>query len=181
MEKFDTARLVMRPLRAEDETLYLACYTDPLLMKHIAEPLTQEAALQSFKAALKISSAIPVRRYMWAIQEKTSGAPIGLLSLVCKIKPDAQTCVELGHFMLKQYHNKGFTLEAINKLIDVVFMTTDFSAFIVNHDRDNHAVTRVVKKLGFLSNQKNSGITMKSSWILSRCHWQELRGAANRI
>jgi len=181
MQQFDTARLVMRPLRAEDETLYLECYTDPLLMKHIGDPLKPETALRSFKAALKINAANPPRRYMWTVVEKTSCTPIGLLSLVCEITANAETSVELGHFMLRQYQNKGYTLDAINKLIDVVFTNTEFAAFIVNHDRDNHAVTRVVKKLGFLSNPENSGTALKFRWILSRSHWQELRGTASPI
>ncbi len=181
MQQFETAQLVMRHLRAEDETLYLECYTDPLLMKHIGDPLTPEAALRSFKAALKISTAIPPRRYMWTIVEKTSCAPIGLLSLVCEISDNAETFVELGHFMLRQYHNKGYTLDAINKLIDVVFTSTGFAAFVVHHDRDNHAVTRVVKKLGFLSDPENSGNTLKFRWVLSRGRWQELRDTASTI
>lgn len=181
MQQFDTARLVMRPLRAEDETLYLECYTDPLLMKHIGDPLKPDKALRSFKAALKINAANPPRRYMWTVVEKTSCTPIGLLSLVCEITANAETFVELGHFMLRQYHNKGYTLDAINKLIDVVFTNTDFAAFIVNHDRDNHAVTRVVKKLGFLHDMCNAGSNLQFRWLLSRGRWQELRGVENPI
>ncbi len=179
MQQFESARLLMRPLCAEDETLYITCYTDPLLMKHIAKPLTREAALRSFNAALKVNSTIPVRRYMWAMDEKASMAPVGLLSLVCEQTANATTNVELGHFMLTRYHNKGFTVEAINELIDVVFVATDFAAFVVNHDRANRAVERVVKKLGFMPDMGNSENISNYRWTLSRHHWQKLKASTN--
>ena len=158
MDTFETERLLMRPLLAEDREFYCTCYTDPILMRHIGLPLSREAASRSLTSTLKAISILPARRYEWIMQEKESKAYIGLLGLVC----DA-TNVELGHIMLTQYQNRGYTLEAINALMDVVFRTTKFTAFLVNHRSRNSAVIRVVKKLGF-SPQVGNGGDVRGCW-----------------
>ena len=172
MHTFETERLLMRPLRIDDQVFYCACYTDPLLMQHIGEPLTQEAALRSFTAAMKVRLATPTRRYTWAMQEKATGVTVGLLAMFCdKAEPDPVTA-ELGTIMLSQFQNRGFTSEALRKLADTAFSSTPLKALLVKHKSQNSAVTGVMAKLGYIADASFPDDGASCQWVLRRNHWQ---------
>lgn len=175
MQSFESTRLLMRPLCVDDQAFYCACYTDPVLMQHIGEPLTQQAALRSFSAAMKLNSATPARRRSWVIQEKESSAATGLLALIYDYSRQDRVNAELGHIMHARFQNRGFTIEAIDKLADIVFSTTNLSTIIVNHRSKNGAVARAAKKLGFLQEINDNPGALCCRWALSRNHWSALR------
>ena len=179
MQTFETARLVMRLLGHDDEALYCACYIDPVLMQHIGEPLTHDAALRSFAAALKSTTAIPIRRYTWVMQEKQSQSKIGLLALVFSQDQDQEQDIsaELGHIVLTKFQNQGLTVEAITGMLDIAFHTTRLATVFVNHKSKNNAVTRVVKKLGFLPDTVEPGDISNCRWALPRSHWQSTKAS----
>ena len=181
MQTFETARLLMRPLQPEDESFYCTCYTDPVLMQHIGEPLSPEAALRSFMAALKITPEAPVRRYTWVMQEKKSDACVGLLALIADKNKPVSGNAELGNIMFIEFQNQGFTVEALSRLVDIVFSTTPLSGVFANHRIQNSAVNRVMKKLGFLHDMSVSQEISKGRWNLSRNDWQALRLKPNSI
>lgn len=175
MQTFETARLLMRPLQLEDEAFYCACYTDPVLMQHIGEPLTHDAALRSFAVALKIATEIPIRRYTWVMQEKQLNASIGLLALIVGKTNTEPSNAELGNIMLTEFQNQGFTVEALSQLVDIVFSTTPLTGVFADHRVQNSAVNRVMKKLGFLRDMNVSEEISKCRWILPRSYWQTAR------
>lgn len=171
MQTFETARLLMRPVCVDDEDFYCRCYTDPLLMEHIGEPLTREAALRSFTAALKKATGISDRRYTWVMQEKGVGAAVGLLAMFCdEAKPDP-VYAELGTIMLSEFQNKGFTVEALRKLADVAFNMTPLQALLIKHKSQNNAVKGVTAKLGYQADITYSDGSASCQWVLSRNHW----------
>ena len=171
MLSFETERLVMRPLHAEDEAFYCACYIDPLLMRHIGEPLTPAAAKRSFNAARKISSTISPHRYTWAMKEKKSGATIGLLAMIFDQANATPVTAELGNIMLTHFQNRGYTVEALGKLINLTFETTNLVSLVAGHKIQNAAVTRVMTKLGFVRNVTESSDVANCKWVIRRIHW----------
>ena len=175
MQQFETARLIMRPLRPEDQAFYCSCYTDAVLMQHIGEPLTLEAALRSFAAALKTSSTLPVRRRTWVLQEKASGMAIGLLAMFCDQARPEPVNAELGSITLGQFQNQGFAVESLRELANIAFSTTQLEALLVKHKSNNKAVTGVMAKLGFLLDMDSSGANSSTQWILRRAYWQSSR------
>ncbi|MEO8002743.1 MAG: GNAT family N-acetyltransferase [Arenimonas sp.] len=179
MQTFETARLLMRPLAADDRDLYCFCYTDPSMMKLIAAPLTMDAALRSFEVALKINSHIPVRRRDWIMLEKTSGSCIGLLSLVgCKTKPVA-TNADLGAIILSTFQGKGYSLEGTGALVDAAFAISHIDALHTHHQSENAAVGRVMSKLGFNATVERDGEIENYHWKLLRTEWQSNIDAMN--
>lgn len=172
MESFETERLLMRPLSAKDQALYCACYTDPLLMQHIGEPLTEEAALRSFTTTMKISAGFPPRGFTWAMQEKPTGIAVGLLAMVCDKAEPAPVTAELGTIMLSNFQNRGYTSEALRELADTVFSLTSLTALFVKHKSQNSAVTGVMTKLGYVADTLTQGPEDGCQWVLRRDHWQ---------
>jgi RimJ/RimL family protein N-acetyltransferase len=175
MKTFETARLLMRPLQPDDETLYCACYTDPVLMQHIGEPFSREAALKSFNAALKAAAVLPIERYTWMMQEKESGARVGLLAIIFQKTEAEPVNAELGNMMLRAFQNREFTVEALGKLVDIAFSTLPLAEVFACHRTRNSPVNRVMKKLGFFPEETRSGDVVENRWVLSRSNWQASR------
>jgi [ribosomal protein S5]-alanine N-acetyltransferase len=171
MQTFETARLLMRPLLPEDQAFYCSCYTDPVLMQHIGEPLSHEAALRGFNLTLKATSTFPIRNYTWAMQEKISGATVGLLAMYCDEAIPKPITATLGTIMLTQFQNKGFTAEALKELANVAFGKNAIDALFVKHKIGNDAVGRVTRKLGYLIDTTNPDISTTCLWVLRRSHW----------
>jgi [ribosomal protein S5]-alanine N-acetyltransferase len=177
MHTFETERLLMRPLEPEDQAFYCACYTDPVLMRHIGEPLTQEAALRSFAAASKPR----VQHTLWVMQEKKTIANVGLLALIYRRNQYGSFNAELGNIMLSEFQNKGLTIEALNALFGMAFKADNLDTIIVNHKSNNGAVTRIVKKLGFIQSTTDSTDMPSGGWIMPRNHWHGLRAVTNPL
>jgi|JI8StandDraft_2_1071088.scaffolds.fasta_scaffold119081_1 RimJ/RimL family protein N-acetyltransferase len=176
MQTFETERLLMRPLRPDDQAFYCGCYTDPILMQHIGEPFSPETALRGFHSALKAASLIPVRNYTWAMQEKATGTPVGLLAMYAdQIKSDPVTAT-LGTITLTRFQNRGFTAEAIRELSNIVFDKTGLDALFVKHKAGNDAVAGVMTKLGYLPDIPDS--PDNRLWVLRRHHWQTWNSTA---
>ena len=59
---FETDRLRMRPLRADDEALFLDLYTDAETMRYIGEPLSLERAKRSLRKLSGVDQRVATRR-----------------------------------------------------------------------------------------------------------------------
>jgi ribosomal-protein-alanine N-acetyltransferase len=175
METFQTARLLMRPLQLEDEAFYCACYTDPVLMRHIGEPLSRDAALKSFKTTLSNGSKIPVRRLTWVMQEKECSARVGLLAIIFNNTGAEPVSAELGNITLTAFQNRGYTVEALAELVDIVFCTYQLSELYACHRSQNTAVNRVMRKLGFSHDKTDLEDAFQGRWVLSCSRWQAAR------
>ncbi|HJW45841.1 MAG TPA: GNAT family N-acetyltransferase, partial [Lysobacter sp.] len=82
MRALETVRLHLRPLGAEDETLYCHMYTDPELMRYVGAPLSADAAQRSFRLACRGDRNRPRRWMLWVISDIVTRAEIGLAGLV---------------------------------------------------------------------------------------------------
>ena len=175
MQTFETTRLLMRQLQPEDESFYCTCYTDPVLMQHIGEPLSPEAASRSFAVALKIATEIPMRRCTWVMQEKSLLLDIGLLALVCDQKEPEPINAELGVLVANSFQSKGYVSEVIAFLADITFSQTRLDAIHVHHRAKNIPVSKVALKLGFVCETDHSNVSGIFFWVLNRARWQQVK------
>lgn len=180
MQTFGTARLLMRPLQPEDESFYCTCYTDPVLMQHIGEPLSHEVASRSFAVALKIATEIPIRRYTWVMQDKSLRLDIGLLALVCAQAKQESTHAEIGAIIFANFQNLGYAAEAISALVDLAFNKTTLAILRTQHTNNNGAAYGLMEKLGF----QRDGIQLERSscscWLLHRADWQQRQSSSTQ-
>jgi [ribosomal protein S5]-alanine N-acetyltransferase len=170
METFDTARLHLRPLGEGDEDLYCRLYTDPALMRNIADPLTSEAAQRSFRSACRQQSPQPRR---WIIHERTGHHAIGLLGLI----PDEDTA-EIGVMLLHGWDGQGLATESMQGMVDRIFLARALPRLIARQAvADNPPVNRLMTKLGFrpLPPDKPSS---QRNWELRDDEWRASRAGA---
>ena len=140
MDSFDTDRLHLRPLGTRDEVFYCGLYTDPGMMRHIATPMSPEAALRSFRAVLKQQGA---SRMVWTIAEH--GRPeCGILGVMPK-----DVTAEVGVMLLPQGRARGFAAEAIDAVANVIFGTGRFEWLWTRHAAANVPAAALMRRMGF--------------------------------
>lgn len=148
MRALETTRLRLRPLCAVDETFYCQLYTDPSVMRHIAMPLSADAAHRSFRVAFRPAARHPRQRRTWVMTEADTAIDIGLLALVDD--PEAMSS-EIGALLLDDWQNRGYAAEAIEALVEYAFRDLGLAAVHTRHARDNGRAAGLMRRLGFVA------------------------------
>lgn len=166
---FKTLRLHLRPLDGGDEALYCRLYTDPEMMRHIAAPLSLDAAQRSFRLACRQAVQRPMDTPWWVMSEHVSRIDIGLLGMVRR-----ETVAEIGIVLLAQWQGRGFATETIRVLTDLAFEDPAIAMLVLDQASDNGAMLGLMEKLEFLrvAVVGNDG---RVRWQLARNRWQALR------
>jgi RimJ/RimL family protein N-acetyltransferase len=166
VEAFDTQRLYLRPLGDADESLYCRLYTDPVLMQHIAAPMTPEAAQRSFGVALKQQGGA---RMVWVISERDGGAERGILGVVPK---DEST--EVGVMLFADGQARGLAVEVIAAIADFLFQSTAILRLWTRHSSANGPASVLMRKLGFEPLTTDGMPTGELRWQMTRKRWHQL-------
>ena len=166
LDSFDTARLHLRPIDAGDEALYCHLYTDPELMRHIAAPMTVEAAKRSFGAALRQQS--PTRQ-RWIIREHRQAEGVGLVGLfVDKVEADV---AEIGVMLVAAGQGKGYGTESMAGVVDRTFSRMPMRLLWIRQTITNTAVDAMMAKLGFRCMESTRIGDQERYWELTRDRW----------
>ncbi|WP_181952517.1 GNAT family N-acetyltransferase [Vulcaniibacterium gelatinicum] len=167
MIPFDTARLHLRPLAADDAALYVALYTDPAVMAHVAAPMTGEAARRSFEKACARNRESPPRWQRWAIRARGSGEAVGLCGLFRDA--DREDSAEIGVMLLPAWQGRGVAAEVIAAFAARAFDPAapwPLARLWARHAAGNTPMGRVLARLGF--RPIPSDIDDERCWELSR-------------
>jgi RimJ/RimL family protein N-acetyltransferase len=144
---FETERLFMRSLLAQDETLYCDLYSDAETMRFIGEPLSRERAARSFRKALSCSRNVPGDQQVFVIVDKAARQVIGL----CGTQPfDAVSrSVEAGMVLRPEAQSKGYATEGLAALVSHAFSALPIEAVWVQYSREHMVAERLVISVGF--------------------------------
>ena len=80
----ETARFRLRPLKAHDDGLYIALYTDEEVMRHVGEPMAAVAARSAFDKVVAFSQRTDGRYQAWVVVDRSTDEEWGLLALVAR-------------------------------------------------------------------------------------------------
>ncbi len=164
--KLQSARLGLHPLVAEDEPLYCRIYTDVDMMRHVAEPLSEESARRSFRSALAAVTASPPRMLLWKAVLLDDASTVGLIGLV----PHAgRRAADIGAMIERPWQGRGLAGEALASVRDHAFAEGGFARLEGRQDAGNLRSIRLMERLGFTRHPLPEG---RIAWRLGRRHWQ---------
>jgi RimJ/RimL family protein N-acetyltransferase len=175
-DEMRTPRLHLRPLAPSDERLYCGLYTDPVVMRHVAEPLAPEAAQRAFRAVLRQLAADPPQSRYWILSPRAGGDDLGLMAWV----PDRDDAgsAEVGVLLVGPAECRGYATEAIAALADAVFAQPAQRRLWTRHARGNGPASGLMRKLGFESMADADGGPAPLRWQLERQAWLARQGPA---
>jgi RimJ/RimL family protein N-acetyltransferase len=143
-----TPRLILRPLREDDEQLYCDLFCDPDTMRHIAAPWTRAEAGRAFLDALKATRAAPPRAVYLTLIRKDSQQPIGLCTL--QNFDRAQRQAEFGVMVVSSGRTQGFAREAMVGVIAHAFAELPVDEVWARVAVDHAACERLVVGVGLV-------------------------------
>lgn len=160
-----TERLHLRPLRPSDEALYCRLYTDPLLMRHIGPPLSDEAARRAFLIVCQATVASATR--MWVIDRQAT--PVGIAACVRNL--DIADEAELGLMLVADAQGIGLAAEALAALTGWVFDAFAFRRVWTRHAPGNLASVQLMRRLRFSPVATTAD---QVEWQMLSSQWAEL-------
>lgn len=182
MPTLDTPGLQLRPLGQADETLYCRLYTDPEVMRHIAAPLSAEAARAAFAAVSRLSWQVAPTMQVWIVRDRAIGADIGIVALIAHA--DLPGAREVGAMLLVEGRLRGVAAAAIGAVADHLFdpgdtLGADVHQLWTRHAPGNEAAMRLMLRMGFLRQVTCGADEAELRWRMSRERWNAGRLARN--
>lgn len=115
----ETDRLILRPVTKEDKLdLFNNISHDKDVLKYFICEYNEN--IGDFKLELMIEKAIMQKRYFFCIVLKENMEAIGMI-LNCTVPSSVTNSTEIGYAIGKKYWNKGYTTEALTKMIEFMF------------------------------------------------------------
>jgi RimJ/RimL family protein N-acetyltransferase len=162
-----TPRLLLRPLTAGDEALYVHLYTDAQTLHQVGPPQSAVAARRGFAAALRDQATGLPRRPFWVMQHEVDGA-IGLIGL----SRDDDGGAELGVVLPVACQGRGYATEAIAALAAHAFSRLGLSNLHTRHAAGHGLAAGLMSGLDFAREADIPG-DFPARWRLSAEVWRK--------
>lgn len=152
----ETARLLLRPFRADDVDVQAAILADREVMRHLGgEPLAREDA---WRKLLNGAGLWPLFGYgYWAVERRADGAMIGQVGFADfkrDMTPSIEGLPEVGWLFAREAFGQGYATEAAAAAIawaDAALAAPEIVAII---SADNRGSIRVAEKCGFAQREE---------------------------
>lgn len=142
-----TARLILRPLRAEDAGPIFAMYSDVEFMRYWSFPVMQHFEQAVEYLAQRMQGSVTETEIVWAIELASTHEMIGTC---CLFNADAVSKrAELGFGLHRPFWGHGYMTEAARAVVDCGFDCLRLHRIEAQIDPRNHASARVLERLGF--------------------------------
>lgn len=141
--QIETARLILRPPRAEDFDAYAANMADVVAARFIGGQQPRAAAWRGF---LSLAGAWAIQGFaMFSVIEKDSGRWIGRLG---PWYPEGWPGTEVGWGLVRSAWGKGYAYEGSVAAIDWAFDQLGWDEVIHSIHPDNHPSKALARRLG---------------------------------
>ncbi len=184
---FESERLTFRPLAEDDLDLAIAQWTDPEVVKYVAERTYSEAELAR-------DMPLFIRRCgggcigIWCLTDKTTGEKIGtaiLLPMPIELDdtdwdlligddiPDGD--IEVGYILKRSAWGKGYATEACMRMLRFAFEVSPLEEVVACTDPDNVASQRILTKCGMIpQGQIRAYQEDIPGFRMTRAEWRQL-------
>jgi len=139
----ETARLILRPPRAEDFDAWAAAAQDEQVMQHLGGVKSRFEAWNHFLAAVGAWHILGFHAF--SVVEKSSGRWAGRAG---PLHPDGWPGDEIGWTLAREAWGKGYATEAATAAIDWAFDVLGWTQIIHCIDPENTASQAVARRLG---------------------------------
>jgi ribosomal-protein-alanine N-acetyltransferase len=188
--ELETDRLFLRPLVEDDCDLALETFTDPEVMKFVAEVSNEETLAEEMKTYIRRGAG--GRIGVWCVLRRETGEKLGTAvllpmpiegddtdwSLVQEDRyPDAD--IEVGYILKRSAWGNGYATEVCRRLVQFAFEETELDEIVAVTDPLNSVSQKVLRKCGL----RDEGVRRAYShevpaFRISRQQWLELQATS---
>ena len=158
-QRIETKRLILRPFMAQDiEPAFRNWCSDDEVTKYLTWPTHRDISVTESVIRDWLSHYGEPDFYLWAIEPRLLGEPVGSISVV-HINEHAGR-MEVGYCIGKAWWHQGIVSEAYRAVIDYLFTRTDVNRVESRHDSNNPHSGQVMRKCGLTY----EGTLRQSDW-----------------
>ena len=143
---FETERILVRTLTAEDFADFYALQTDPTVMKHMAGIRTQQQSQDEFNKILHHQQEYGFS--MWLNILKATGEIIGIVGLVHNDLEDGRRIVATAGALFPKFWNQGYASEIAKASINWAFNNLDINTIGSVTAINNQHARRILERIG---------------------------------
>lgn len=143
----ETARTVVREMRADDLPELYAIYDDDEVRRYIEPLMDYEQEKESVRSYIHNMYGL-CGFGLWAVTEKSSGRLIGRAGLSLR-EINGESITELGYLIAKEYRRRGYAFEVCGAIKEYAFNKLGIKSLYIVTKPDNAASVRTAEKLGF--------------------------------
>ena len=163
-QRIETERLVLREARLDDaQAMFDNWASDPEVTKYLTWPTHGSVDVTKQIAESWVKGYEQENFYLWMIELKEIGQPIGSISVVNM--DDRVEKAEIGYCMGRNWWHKGIMTEALRAVMDFLFDDVGVNRIEARHDPRNPHSGGVMRKCGLKyegtsrqSDRNNQGI-----------------------
>ena len=179
-QTLETGRLILRRAVPEDAApMFRNWASDPEVTKYLTWPTHKDVSVSQWVLDSWIREYEKDDSYVWMIELKELGQPIGSISVV-RMRQDIGEA-EVGYCMGKAWWHRGIMTEALGAVIDFLFREAGMERVCARHDPNNPHSGAVMGKCkmqyeGTLraSDRNNQGICDASVYAILHSDWERL-------
>jgi RimJ/RimL family protein N-acetyltransferase len=188
--ELETERLFLRPLAENDWDMALETFTDPEVMKYVADVANEETLAEEMKTHIRRGAG--GRIGVWCVLQRETREKLGtaiLLPMPIEEKdtdwslvqedsyPDAD--IEVGYILKRSAWGNGYATEACGRLVRFAFEETGLDEVVAVTDPRNAASQKVLRKCGLRGEGLRRVYAVECSvFRISRQQWLELQAAS---
>jgi RimJ/RimL family protein N-acetyltransferase len=145
--KLETERLLIRPLTIADKNEIFEYRRDKEINKYQGWIPEKIEDVDEFIAKISEKINIPNTWFQFVIIEKETQKIVGDLGIHFFDAENKQ--IEIGCTLNKNFQNKGFATESLERVIDYLFRDLNKHRIITSIDPDNKKSIQLVERIGF--------------------------------
>lgn len=167
--RIETARLVLRDVRADDLDAMHAFRSDPRYLEfYDASEGTREGSQRLVDLFLGYQRETPRHRFQLAITLPPSDVLVGDVGI--RRLADSETEAELGYELHPDLWGHGYATEAASAMLDFAFGELRLARVSSWCVAENERSARVLLRLGFTEEERRAGAEfMQGRWWDARC------------
>jgi len=173
-QPIETARLILHRCVMEDaEPMFRNWASDPEVTKYMTWPTYEKVDTAYQIMELWCNEYEKSNFYQWMVVLKEIGEPIGSISVVRQNESVEEA--EIGYCIGRRWWHCGIMSEALNAVIDYLFVEVGLNRVVARHDTNNPNSGGVMRKCGMkyegtsrASGRNNQGICDMVHYAITR-------------
>jgi len=142
----ETERLTLRQWQQDDFEAYANYYAKNETARFVGGVMDRGKAWRHMAAL--VGHWVLKGFGVWAVEEKTGGKFIGGIGLW---EPEGWPELEVGYWLLKEAHGKGYAIEAVTRARDYAYQELGATTLVSYIDPRNEPSKRVAERMGAIN------------------------------
>ncbi len=173
----ETERLVLRDYVDEDFEAYFRLKSDEKTMYYLQDIQlsSREEAEREFREVLADAASLDRKFYFLHMERKDTGEQVGSIGYTVRETASQGKLVDAGYFTYPAHWNRGYTTEALRRLLAFAFAENGVYRFSTGCLTENRGSERVMQKCGLIRESEKPDWTRHDGKLKTRVEYRLLK------